>query len=72
MAFKDTIKRYRTTGRGRLFFATIVIIAAVGVVAAGQGFSNGSRGVQWHQGRAADSIDTVRQALEVDRRGSTS
>lgn len=65
MALTDTIKKYRTTGRGRLSFAAIVIIAAVGAVAAGRGFGDGSPRVPWHRGRAgADSIERVRQALE--------
>jgi len=44
----------------------IAIIVAVGAVAAGQGFREGSRGGHWHRGRGgADSIGTLRQALEL-------
>ena len=69
MTLTDTIKKYRTTGRGRLVFALIVIAAIFGVIAAGQGFPDGSRAFSRQRGRAgADSIEAVRQALE---RGST-
>ena len=65
MTLTDTIKKYRTTGRGRLFFAAIVIIAAIGAVAAGWGFGDGSRRVHGHRDRpGTDSIETVRQGLD--------
>ena len=65
MTFTDTIKKYRTTGRGRLFFALIVIAATVGVIAAGHGFRDGSRAFSRQLGRAGtDSIEALRQALE--------
>ena len=65
MTLTDTIKKYRTTGRGRLFFGLIVIAATFGVIAAGQGFRGGSRAFSRQRGQAgAGSIEAVRQALE--------
>jgi Spy/CpxP family protein refolding chaperone len=66
MSIAGTVSRYRTTGRGRLFFAVAIgIIAAAGAAVAAHRFSDTSRRVQWHRGRAAaDSIEAVRQSLE--------
>ena len=65
MSLTNTIKKYRTVGRGRLLLAAVAVITAVGAVAAGQGLGGGSQRVHWHRSRAdTDSIETVRRALQ--------
>ena len=65
MALWNKITQYGAALRGRRTFAAIAIIVAVGAVVAAQGLSSASARGAWRRGQsAADSIESIRQALQ--------